>query len=364
MSMYGRGALPSQTLRKLIEQGALQADVSRVNPASLDLAPTAKMYRVAGTFLPRQGERIEDMLCLMRSEPHDPCAAMEQGVTYLMQLGESGSLPSDVYGYGNPKSSTGRDGPHVRLLADGVESYDSLPRGWSGTLWASVVPKIGAIRIPPGEPLCQVRFFTKDTRFSERNLETELRRNPLVWSKCGTSIGYKDLIKRDHDGSVMLTLDLSRRYAGWEWLGNGEVLDFGKRKHYDPLSMWRRVHVKNGMVRLRHGGFYILSTAEYVRVPPYLACEMAPMDERLGEFRSHRAGFIDPGWGYGEAGEIKGRPITLEVEPFENLVLRDRQIIARIKFERMAKASDMPYYRASSNYANQIEARLSKRWRI
>jgi dCTP deaminase len=89
---------------------------------------------------------------------------------------------------------------------------------------------------------------------------------------------------------------------------------------------------------------------------------MVPMDERSGEFRSHYAGFIDPGWGWGK-GEGKGRQLTLELRPFEDLVVRDNQPICKVRFERMIEVPDKIYDEVNSHYINQTGPTLSKHFR-
>jgi dCTP deaminase len=111
--------------------------------------------------------------------------------------------------------------------------------------------------------------------------------------------------------------------------------------------------------------FYILSTKEYVRVPPKFACEMAPMDERSGELRSHYAGFIDPGWGIGRDGSSKGRPLTLEVRSFDNgLIIQDGQPISKIRYERVIERPEVLYDDDTlSNYTRQYGPGLSKHFK-
>jgi len=48
---------------------------------------------------------------------------------------------------------------------------------------------------------------------------------------------------------------------------------------------------------LEPGDFYILASKEEISVPPEWAAEMVPMDQDIGEFRIHYAGFFDPGSG-------------------------------------------------------------------
>ena len=78
---------------------------------------------------------------------------------------------------------------------------------------------------------------------------------------------------------------------------------------------------------------------------------------------SHYAGFLDPGWGWGADGEGKGRPFTLEVRPFEDLVVRAGQPIAKIKFERMLEEPTFHYDTKASNYLTQSGPKLGKQFR-
>jgi deoxycytidine triphosphate deaminase len=58
---------------------------------------------------------------------------------------------------------------------------------------------------------------------------------------------------------------------------------------------------------------------------------MIPYDIASGEFRSHYAGFFDPGFGYGAEGEVKGTPGVLEVRVYEDdFILRPDNRSARL----------------------------------
>ena len=50
---------------------------------------------------------------------------------------------------------------------------------------------------------------------------------------------------------------------------------------------------------------------------------MVPFDPSIGEFRIHYAGFFDPGFGYGDRGEIPGTKAVLEVRAHEVPILLD-----------------------------------------
>lgn len=328
------------------------AKEEHINPASLDLTTTNTIYRIDEVFIPRPGEPIAEILKEVSAAPHDSSQPLERGVTYIAKLKETLKLPKDIYAHCNPKSSTGRNDIHVRVVAEGVPRFDSLPAGYTGGLWITIMPLSFPIMLGVHERLAQIRFANEDTRLSELELQIALERDKLLWQKERTVITYDDISITDRDGSFIMTADISQELVGWECVSAGRVLDISKRSAYEPHEFFRPLMSVHGKVRLKQGAFYILHTRERLRVPPYLAAEVVPMDERTGEFRSHYAGFIDPGWGWGSIGEGIGRPIVLEVRPFlQDLVLRDRQPIAKLRFERLMQEPEKLYDQINtSNY--------------
>jgi dCTP deaminase len=358
------GALPSQVIREMTQNGAiLKALEENIRPASLDLSISEEIFRVEGIFLPRLNEKIRDLLGKIIFSPHDLKYPLEVGAVYLARLNEEFRLPEEIYGYCNPKSTTGRTDIHVRVLADGSSRYDALPSGFKGNLWMVIQPKSFPIKIFPNTTLSQLRLFNTDTRFNEPQLQIAMERDKLLWSASGDHLfNYNEVGIKDNDGSIILTLDLTNEIAGYECRGLNKVLDFSKVKFYSPEDFFEPIK-KNNEIYLKKDSFYIFSTKEALRVPPYLACEMVPMDERSGEFRSHYAGFFDPGWGWGANGEGKGRTATLEIRPFENLMVRDGQPITKMRFEQMTEIPDILYENINSYYKAQKGPRLSRHFK-
>lgn len=359
------GALPSQTILSLMRAGLIRgASEENVRPSSLDLSLSEEVYEVDGIFQPKPGETVRKLLGLFKKKSFSWSRPLVPGKVYLARLNESLRLPETVYAYCNPKSTSGRIDVHVRLIADNVSRYDAAtPAGFRGELWVSLTPKTFKIKAAAGQTLNQLRFFNLDTRLNDLELEIALEQYKLLWSTKGRPFVYRDLKIRDNDGSIIQTIDLSPEIVGYQAKHTDEVIDLSLLKHYDPKDFFQPLKKSNSHLHLKQGEFYILSTNEAVRVPPELACEMVPMDERSGDFRSHYAGFIDPGWGWGKKGEGKGRPLTLEVRPFEDLIVRHGQPIAKIKFERMAELPDMVYDALPSNYIKQSGPRLSKHFK-
>ncbi|PJE64335.1 MAG: 2'-deoxycytidine 5'-triphosphate deaminase [Candidatus Ryanbacteria bacterium CG10_big_fil_rev_8_21_14_0_10_43_42] len=368
MTTKNIGALPVQLIRDLINAGHIHgAEMENISPASLDLALSDELYRINEVFLPYPNESIRNLMKEVHTTPHAPHEPLIRGNTYLARLRESLALPHEVYAYCNPKSSTGRNDIHVRVLADGIPRFDFAPAGYKGELWVTITPNSFSTNIPPGEKLSQIRFFTHDTRLSELELQLAIERDKLLWDASGTPIRYQNLHMSDRDGSLILTVDLSGEHVGWESIPGNAVLDLSKKREHDPFTFFRPVFCRNGRILLKQGHFYILRTKEAIRVPPYLASEIVPMDERAGEFRSHYAGFFDPGWGWGKDGEGKGRTAVMEVRPlFQDVALRDGQPIAKFRFEHLTHLPEKHYDEVeTSHYTNQSRtAVLSKHFRL
>lgn len=360
------GALPSQKLRSLIDAGHIEeATDIHISPASLDLTLSTEMYKITGLLLPKRGETIRSLLEPMGAEKVSLSEPLQCNHLYLAKLNESLTLPSQVYGFCNPKSSTGRLDIHVRVMADGVPRYDSItPKGYKGELWVAIFPKSFSVLVHEGTPLTQLRLFTGDTRFTELELEIAIKQHGLVWhEKEEWPLMYNELLTHDQDGAVILTAMVEKGLCGYECIAKPEqVLDVANVKGYDPKDFFAPIEADDGFLRLKRNKFYILSCAERVRIPPTFAAEMIPMDERSGDFRSHYAGFLDPGWGWGSDGKGHGRPFTLEVRPFEDLLVRKEQPIAKIKFEEMLDEPDIHYDTKDSNYLSQTGPQLAKQF--
>jgi dCTP deaminase len=378
--MSGYGALPHQQIRQLITDGFIEgADIKNVGPASLDLTVSEEVYQVKRIVLPAPhmgngDETIRSLLKIMEASPHDGHLAV--GVNYLARCNERVSLPRRVYGYANPKSTSGRHDIHVRVIADRVPRYDALtPAGMRGEIWLSISPKSYPVCMGTNLALSQMRFFNRDTRFNEDELEVSMTRYGLVFTAAGEKIELQDLSVSDHDGSVILTLDLEGKpplnprdepLFGLRARGSKKVCDLTVENR---SIAWERYFNKlpppsEKFIEVKRGEFYILSTRERVRVPPHLACEMVPMDERSGEFRTHYAGFIDPGWGCVTGDDLPGSPLTLEFRAYDDLALRHGQGIAKIRFEEMVEVPDVDYgTRPTSNYRGQSRAWLAKQFK-
>ncbi len=365
------GALPDSHIENLIRQSfILNADMKNIKPSSLDITITDTVYEVPATFQVSPGRTVfEELVDLgFNKRKRSLSEPLEVGKLYVIKVAEKFDLPQSVYGYANPKSTSGRLDLHTRLLADHVSLYDSVtPKGFRGDLWLLVQPKSFPILLYPGISLNQVRLFYSDTRLGCDELEEIMQSVGLLYDpETKEKLSHKDMVVKDGIDSIVLTLDLGAHADGpvgyrARVKKKNSVIDY--KEKYDGEDFFESLEHKKGKLYLEEQSFYILSALEAVAVPNFLACEMVPMHDRFGEFRSHYAGFIDPGWGWGSDGKSYGRPLTLEVRPFEKLLVHHRQPIASLRFERLAEIPQNAYDMIESNYKIQSRARLAKQFK-
>ena len=359
--MNRKGALAYQSIKEILGVSIFDAQEENIKPSSIDLTLNGEMYEVEGILKPGPNETVREVLGIVRNHKHPITEPLRKGKVYLALLNEYLNLPRSVYAYANPKSSSGRVDVHVRLIADGMSGYDTVSRGAKSLLWLVIVPKTFDVLLSPGLSLNQLRFFNEDTRFVESDLEITMLKDKLVWTPyTRLPISYEALRCPDSDGLINLSLDLSGEVLGYRARQTKEVIDLSKIGAYRASDFFDVIEKQRCVMLFQRDEFYILSSFEMVRVPPHLACEMIPMHERYGEFRSHYAGFIDPGWGWGKEGEGIGRQLTLEVRPFEDVIARHNDPFAKIRFERLTEVPDAVYDGIPSNYSIQSGPKLGK----
>ncbi len=203
VKLHNQGALSSAQLHALVRaKFIVGAKKEHIRPASLDLSLSSEIYKVEGVFQPRPSETIRDLMRLIKKEKHDLKEPLERGLIYLARLNESLALPKTVYGYCNPKSTSGRIDLHVRVLADGVSRYDATtPSGYTGELWIVIQPKSFPVKLAEGVTLSQLRLFNGDTRFTELDLEVAMQEHQLLWrQKEKKPLDYDEIKIRDNDG--------------------------------------------------------------------------------------------------------------------------------------------------------------------
>ena len=352
------GVLPDRGIARLIEAGAIAADVpiepGAIQPASLDLRLGAMAHRARASFLAGRGKSVSERLTEfeMHRMPLRDGAVLERGAVYLVPLAERLKLPEDVRATCNAKSSTGRVDVMTRIIADDGTEFDRVPSGYHGPLWAELCPRSFAVLVREGLSLAQIRFHRGEAALTDDELhalDAEVRLTGDRPATIAEGLAFSVDLSPGADGLV-----------GWRAKAHPGMIDLTKIGAHDPHRFWEPLRLGAGEpLILDPGAFYILVSREAVRIPPGFAAEMAPYLALVGEFRVHYAGFFDPGFGH----DVPARGV-LEVRCHEApFALEHGQTVGRLIYERMAAAPDRLYGAGiASNYQGQ-GLKLSKHFR-
>jgi len=356
------GILPAQAIRALIEAGAVRPAMpvadGQIQPASIDLRLGEVAYRVRASFLPGPSVTVSERLSELSLHTVDLShgAVLETGCVYVVPLLETLALPDDIAAAANPKSSTGRLDVFTRVIADGVDAFDTVPAGYTGRLYAEICPQTFPVVVRRGSYLSQLRFRCGDPVETDADLAALHARMKLV------SGGVEDI-----KGGIALSVDLvgdKSGLVGYRAKRHTGLVDVDKPGSCATLDYWEPIHQRGARrLVLDPDQFYILASKEAVHVPPTHAAEMMPFNPLVGEFRVHYAGFMDPGFGHAAAGGTGAR-VVLEVRSHKvPFILEDGQVIGRLVYERMQETPDILYGRElKSNYQAQ-GLKLSKHFR-
>ncbi len=359
------GALPSQVIRKISKLSHVTCAgktvlEDNIQPASLDLTLSDKGWCVKSTFLPRTNEKIEDAINRYKLYDIDLSSpvVLNTGVSYILKLNEEFNLDKSIYGYSSPKSSSGRINLWVRTLADNVPRFDKIPYGYKGPLYILVSASSWPVQLEKDISLNQMMFFNGHNTLSDFELKLVHQESGLLFDDQENKITSDYLA----DNGLLLTADLSSDIIAYKAKSTVGVLDLSKKYHYDLNDFFMPIYKqKDEEIVLEKNGFYLLSSNERISVPPDYAVEMVAYDISSGEFRSHYAGFFDPGFGYSKKKEISGRQAVLEVCPHETFILRHKQPVCKMIYEYMVQVPDKIYGQdTNSHYYLQQGPQLGK----
>ena len=334
---------PSQRIARAADGGVLRAgrplDLDQVQPASLDLRLGVKAYRLPASFLPGPCRTVAERLAELSTHEVDLTkpTVLERNCVHIVPLLESLALPPNVSARANPKSSSGRLDIFVRIIVDGGATFDEIPRGYEGPLYAEVVPRSFPVKLSAGARLAQLRFRESLAGTRPRTVPVTIDLDPE--GKPDGIVGYR-----------------ARKTSG--------LIDLAGIAAHPWASFWEALTPPPGRrdIVLDPDEFYILASAEAVVVEPDEAAEMVAYDTAVGELRSHYAGFLDPGFGFAATGGAGSR-IVLEVRSHDVPFLLDHgQRVATLEYEPMLERPDRLYGQdLSSNYQGQ-GLKLSKQF--
>lgn len=304
-----RGRAPFVTSRR---KGGVA--LSQIQPASIDLTLSHEIFGRGRATLPGEGV---DMRGLLQKSQYQFGLTPKQkgflhvGYTYIIPLNEGLALPSGFSAKFSPKSSTGRIDVFVRVIADGVPRFDHVPEGYEGNLYLEITPLSFPVNIEPLLSLVQMRIRNGDARLNGAEVALIHAEEGIFHDKNGKVIPPRRLDTAEQ--GVYMHIDLDRPIAGFESrMHVDEALTLSQVDHADPRDYWVPIRGPLKRFTLAHDRFYLLPTEEMVSIPNHLCGDIAQYDATTGEFRTHYAGFFDPGFGK-RRGKKQGTTGVLEV---------------------------------------------------
>jgi len=364
------GIFPDQWLRQAVDRGFIDSGEFKIpdanfQPASLDLRLGAKAYRLRCSFLPDDKTVREKLADFVMGEIDlRDGAILERNRPYLIPLIEELRLPKDVYAKTNPRSSTGRLDIFTRVISDRSARFDEIAPGYHGKLYLEVASRSFTIHVQERLSLNQLRLIKGQYRSSQRPARDFHEHTPIVF------VGGQpaDASHLDEENGVYLSIDLNgddNKVVGYKAKKNSFLLDLCTIGVHNPEDFWDPVYPekKNRLV-LEPEEFYLLLSAETVRVPPLFAAEMNAYEPTSGELRTHYAGFFDPGFGYDSQGLSLGSRAVLEVRAHDvPFMIENGQKVCRLEFQTMAEAPSVLYGTDLGSSYQYQELTLSKHFR-
>jgi dCTP deaminase len=371
-----KGILPAQSIRELVRRGHISSilrDVieDQIQPSSIDLRLGQEAFRVSASFLPGSMSTVlgkaESSDLLIERIDLSRSALLEPGNVYVVPLMERLSLPPNISGIANPKSTTGRLDIFTRLITEAKNlhaEFESVPKGYAGPLYLEIASRTFKVRIQEGMRLNQLRFVQGGQQPIGNRKLRELHREGKLFYALDGRLGQRGIKKR----GIPITVDLegdASGIVGYEAKKHAPPIDLQKVDHYDIEDFWYSLpRTSSGQLILKPDAFYILASKQKVRVPPDMAAEMVPHDPSMGEFRVHYAGFFDPGFGYGVDQEIPGAKAVLEVRAYEvPFLLEHDRLVGRLNYYWMGSAPEKVYGSSIGSSYQQQGLALSKQFK-
>jgi dCTP deaminase len=266
--------------------------------------------------------------------------------TYVFKLNEKlntkGIVAAGFYGQATAKSSIGRVDVLVRLIVDGMHTYECFEpknlKNRTGEMYLEITPITFHVKVKHGTYLSQLRLF-----YGKPQAVTIKGRGLFRTALQGT---------RKPDGS--LTVDLTNLEEGQQPVAafcaiantpEDPIPLWEEPREEDKPKAWKHWKLKeaDGKNRLKveEPQFYLLRSKERIAVPGGVAIYCRASDETIGEMRIHYAGFVHPLWGKRRGDGTLGTPLMYEVRGHQvDVILADGEKLANLTFYRMSE--DVP----------------------
>ena len=328
----------------------------QIQPSSIDLTLSNECYEINHSFLsPNNNVRNKLQSKICKKINLSKYYLFKKNKTYLVKINEKLNLDKNIFGHCNPKSSTGRLDIFCRSIVNFSDEYEKIPKNYKGEIFLEITTRSFDIKFKEGDSLNQLRLISKKNNFLKDN---ELKKIHIKNKIIFKTNEHLDQIF-NNGVKVSVNLDNDNQISAFKAKKNTKPIIFNKVNYYKIDDYWIPMSSKNKNLLIQKNNFYILRSKEKIKIPSTLAGEMIPYDTGIGDFRAHYAGFFDPGFG-----DPNGSFAVLEVKTNEiPFILEHGQTIARIKYEKLNKNSNIVYGKdIKSNYQYQ-ELALSKNFK-
>ena len=346
-----QGSLTNEDYHLLIEKKYIHSknfNKNQIQPSSIDLTLSEECYEISASFLSSSANIRENLKDIMINKIDlEKKYVFKQNRIYLVRLNEIIKLPHDIFGFCNPKSSTGRLDIFCRTILNHNDEYEKIPKNYHGEMFIEITSRSFDIEFQKGDSLNQMRLVYNKHMYLN---DTDLRE---YHNKFFLTLDHNsNKVQPNLNNGLKISVDLSSQNEVNAFVAkkNTPLLVFRKVKNHKTELYWESLKLLDKKLVIRKDNFYILRSKEKIQIPKNMAGEMVPYDTSIGDFRVHYAGFFDPGFGY-----KNGSYAVLEVKTNEvPFILEDGQSIARIKYEALNKESNVLYGKEiNSNYQNQ-----------
>ena len=304
---------------------------NQIQPASLDLTLSDTCYRIKASFIPNKIKisKIIKELSLTKIDLTQN-NLLEKNCIYLCELNEKLSLPNDIMGKSNPKSTTGRLDIFTRVITENGKEYDFINYNYKGKLYLEIIPQSFSIILKKNTSLNQIRFYQGtniEHKIKQKNLSVSIKRNKIT--------AYK---------AKKIT----------------SAINLNKINFYKLDKYWEEIIPDDNYFIIERNEFYILRSKESIIIKNNQAAELEPFKDSFGNFRVHYAGFFDPGFGNNKT----GTPAVLELRAYDTpFIIRDGQLVGQLNYYEIDEIKKKSYgVKIKSNYYNQ-NLKLAKQFK-
>jgi dCTP deaminase len=197
-----------------------------------------------------------------------------------------------------------------------------------------------------GETLSQIRLYNGRRKLLDKSaLE-------ILQSEQGL------VTNREPDFSeerLLLHLDLRSHASA---VSCGKPIELWRRNHYATTDYFRNKSLSGDSLILEPGETVLLCCEERLSIPPNFCAELKQINLSFGQFKTHDAGFFDPGFGWNENPDKRGSSIVLELTNFGRapIMLKNGQRIA-------VPPTTIYGPSINSNYQGQLGIRYGKQFK-